>query len=480
MKKIVFLQFLSCIAINSFAQIPKDSLCPFREISISRQTKHIDAISYYDVIDVPQQKSNAYRNIFFIHGLGGDVTAWLKAADACENLSGFARKCFTHRLDYTKVTDNPINVAAHEVGQQIKDVSEKYASDIQSNTAILIAHSQGGVVCRELMHKDFVEKQDYALGKYGGVVTVASPLQGAMILNNRYLIHSMANDACHALTTDILTVSIVGSIVLPIILPILTANGIPTPTPGVICDVVTGPVLGSFASNYYDKITDAYVVDGCNSKIKTYNADANNAEYCKLPKVAFYGVEPQENILWRTAQWMKDNPNDEAHFGANNDMKFYNNVIKPVYIAYSVGSMVNDMMYDIADKTFKWTWWCCPVSASTALMTMMTSAAVKPLVSRGRNWFEGANAQWQTVIGAKTYNSQTGRWDIKENDGVVLTESAMNLPCATNISVRIGEQGEGWAGSSHMQIRNDSGIDRALNNLFNGNYGRFFEIPQKK
>jgi hypothetical protein len=329
------------------------------------------------------------------------------------------------------------------------------------------------------MHQDFVERQNYAFGKYGGVVTVASPLQGAMVLNNRPLIHLMANDACFALSTDILTVSIVGSIALPLILPILSVNGITTLNPDVICSVVTGPVLKSFASNFYDQITDAYVVNGTNSRINLYNRDANYTDYRNLPKVAFYAIEPQENILWRTARWMVYKPNNEFYFNANDDWKFYNEVIYPIYIVYSIVPTINDLLYDIAAKTFKWTWWCCPGTASTALATMFATASAKPLLSRGKNWFDSANAQWQTIIGARTYNYSSRMWEAKENDGVVLAESAKNLPCATDQPVRVFPQGQGWAGSSHMQVRNDKGIKDALNNLFNGQYGYFFQTATK-
>ena len=86
MKKIVFLQFLFLVVINSFAQTPSDTLCPFETVTIPNQVKNIEPSLNFGVNDVLQYKVDAYRNIFFIHGLGGDATAWTKAADACENL----------------------------------------------------------------------------------------------------------------------------------------------------------------------------------------------------------------------------------------------------------------------------------------------------------------------------------------------------------------------------------------------------------
>ncbi len=478
MKKIILIQLLF-LAIGSSDAQRLDTLCPYVTINIPSNAEHIEASLNFEVINILQQKSNAYRNIFFIHGLTGDATAWSKVADACMNstLSSFpARKCYTHKLDYSQVTKNSIDVPAKNVGLQIKNIANGY-QDINPNKGILIAHSQGGIVCRELMHKDFVEGQNYALGNYGGVITVASPLQGAMVLDNRPKIHNMLNGACHALSINTLITATVG----PILFPIFSSIGIQL-TPTGVCDVVTGPIMKFIASDFYHQITDAYEVNGNNSKIEIYNNDVNNATYCNLPKVAFYTVEPQENILWRTANWMINKPNDVAYFAANDDWKFYNNWILPLYTIYSAASIFNDISYDVNAKILKWTWWCCPVSASTAAIAMATSASVKPLISKGRNWFEGADAQWQVVIGARVYNSKTKKWEVKENDGVVLAESSKNLPCATREPVRIypyeGQRAPS-KGSSHMQVRNDQGIKEHLDNLFKGLYGDFFFTESK-
>jgi hypothetical protein len=73
-------------------------------------------------------------------------------------------------------------------------------------------------------------------------------------------------------------------------------------------------------------------------------------------------------------------------------------------------------------------------------------------------------------------------WTIKESDGIVLAESAQDLPYATQLPVRL----EGYeispfkySGSSHMQIRNDRALRDNLTKLLNGQYGEFFRLtPQ--
>jgi len=74
-------------------------------------------------------------------------------------------------------------------------------------------------------------------------------------------------------------------------------------------------------------------------------------------------------------------------------------------------------------------------------------------------------------------NVTTYSWEYKENDGVVVDESSANLPCATWLPVRIFPfefENVTSKGSSHMQIRNDEGIKKALKALFDGEYGTFF------
>ena len=141
--------------------------------------------------------------------------------------------------------------------------------------------------------------------------------------------------------------------------------------------------------------------------------------------------------------------------------------------------------------------------------------------SKGVNWFNNANSQWETIIGAREYTSTTqdfwtcfcrkqnmfnpnmsitvtnpadcalqgcvvsSHYQVvtintiyKPSDGVVLNESAMNLPGYSHPPVKIKENENGHTGSSHMQIRNDVGLKIALIHLLNGGYGPFFETAE--
>jgi hypothetical protein len=132
----------------------------------------------------------------------------------------------------------------------------------------------------------------------------------------------------------------------------------------------------------------------------------------------------------------------------------------------------------------------------------------------GVDWFNHANENWESIIGARelTFITDTAyyctscrvypfwcispslpscvnkgcrvilpmpiiklQWSIKDNDGIVIAESAGDLPGATAVPPRIVINDiPSYQGSSHMQIRNDEYLKRSLKKLFDGDYGYFF------
>ena len=522
MNKKVFLPLVFLMALSSaFAQVQE---CPFENVAVSKDVEVKDATSMFEVVTgTGQQKAvEGFRNLFFIHGLGGDASAWVMVEQACheKNLSGSnvqdfpARKFYPFSFDYNDKSKGEVWAAATKVRGNIEEKAAHNMEyhNVDPNTGILIAHSQGGIVCRALMHKDFVsdvdELPDFGKG-YGGLVTVASSLQGARILNNRQLIKDMANDACNSLLAYPVQNS---SLIAKIIIKRVIGNV------ENLCNIASGPVLNLFFSDYYNNITASYVIGGEKSKIDTFNLYAdhhpNYPEFCDMPKVAFYAVEPQENIMWRTANWLINNPNDQDHFGANDDWSFYKDTIESIYLDYVANYQHWKAEYNRISTILKWTGWY--LTSLPAGLTDLNKAKKKmEAAKKGVDWFDKANEDWKVVIGAKEY--KTNPFGIflppivilkPENDGIVLAESAKGLPCATHPPVEIcpkktvtyseispllpfwckgkfeTEFSKGGTytvklGSSHMQVRNDIGIKEHLFNLFEGNYDPWFKTEKK-
>jgi len=480
----------------------------------------------------PAPDTTRFRRIYFIHGLGGSSKAWAQAALACQdknlNTNEFhARKCKTSRPDYS---DNTYSLydAANDTRDKINTIAiADSANGMRRRDAIIIAHSQGGVVTRELMHVDMVsETDDPTLShgmNYGGVVTIASPLQGARILNNRPLILSTIKSGCERLAKgQVFEANQYVQDMLPAIVKTIVGtkkinNFLTNIFDGVVstvCDVGTNTVLKNiFFNEYYDSITSAYTISYNERKnmINTLNQDSNTAKYRTFPKIAFYAVEPQENILWRTLTWIANDPNKEDPFQANNDWKLYDEIVKPKLIDYYQAKMMyyynlhqvyeNDYSKLKCDN-ISYLGGKIPEPQRIQCLLDINGLNITNLgylsFNDGLLWLYEVNSFWRMIIGARRctttlnpnynpFSALSPRYittceEIPENDGIVLAESASNLPCATHLPVEVYPNkgtNEVNKGSSHMQVRNDKGLQTHLEKLFNGDYGNFFRTDKR-
>lgn len=464
------------------------------------------------------QNDTSYRRLYFIHGLGGDASSWQRASDACWdqslNIPGFpARRVRVSRPEYTNSTLTTLNSAAYEVNNLIvsQAATDITAYSMNPQRAFIIAHSQGGMVTRSLVHQYMTGLNIPNFGMpFGGFVTFASPLQGARILNNRDQIEIMANDACRNLMKG--PESNLGfELILKVIGKDLTGN---------LCDMVSYDLLPAFFTDYYDNITNDYSV-GANA-ISQFNQDVSYDAYMNMPKVAFCGIEPRNNILWRTGNWLINNPNTPPPFEANDDWTFYNTTVLPLYLEYVVNLYQHQNQINLISHMAQFT---NPIL--TPGLHIITMSGLLYHIKRkndwqqGVNWFQRANLVWETIIGAREYqytsntmyvciNCRVGSFHLdymltanqqectnkncqnivpvtvyelntilKESDGIVVTESASNLPGATSNPIIPYINAPNFMGTSHMQIRNDEYLKKSLNKLFNGDYGLFFKTKTK-
>jgi hypothetical protein len=263
-------------------------------------------------------------------------------------------------------------------------------------------------------------------------------------------------------------------------------------------------IMPMFFKSYYAGITEDFNPASPTNKINMLNSDTNNADYRNFPKVAFYAVEPQENIFWRTLNWMAlKEPNDSPPFEANDDWGLYN----------SVNNMVNTYQgradYYLATYQFFVYKYNNLAWLEKILVGSIHAANRDNAYNSYIAWIEGltwlckASESWQTIIGARELVTKPNpnynpflplslrnnppyiyEWVVKEaNDGIVLAESASNLPKATHAPIEIYPNKNNPVdidkGSSHMQVRNDEGIKKALKDLFDGNYDKWFYTATK-
>ena len=484
---------------------------------------------------------NLRRLIFFIHGLGGTDESWLKTAEAIQNpfktgQNFTARLCSSVRIDYSNNVYD-LFTAADAVKLQISQASSNLLynaggpnSGYDPNTLrnFVIAHSQGGLVSRTMLYKDFVNLNavnSLPLFGYGGLVTVASPLQGARIINNKDALYDLSLTACKKLSKPFLLQSASNPLIVNTILNILGKEKLDN-----FCNLSVFSAMPELMKDIDGPIINDYKVGA--PFINTLNSSVSLPGYNEMYKIAFYGVEPNQNLMWRTMNWFIKSPNMANTWEANDDYEFLQTMIIPSTLNFLASSVSYKQNALNAFNSFQ------NLAAMSAICHTMIPVAlyyflmysqyenISQAYKEGYEWFEDAPGRWEAIIGSREYvrdvnsyftcncagpllSKKTGIVNnpndcqafcypyqvenivgpthtyvlyIKDSDGVALAESAKNLPGATHIPIKL----EGvqlsltvFTGSSHMQIRNDEAMREKLTNLLNGQYGFYFETyPQ--
>jgi len=478
---------------------------------------HLDSLSIPDSIYHNSDTIDlGGRRLFFIHGLSGNASSLSRLADACENntshIPGFpTRRVHTTCLDYSSATQSSLNQAALVVLSQMRQVNALDYSGVlgyrlNPNRAIAFGHSQGAMVGRAIYHLEC--DANYVSPTYGhdfgGFVSLGGPLQGAIIINNIGHILEMLNDACTSLSAGPLSQPIVDNVLTQFF-----GNNYRQQ----MCYAVSHTVLPLIMDSYTDNITQDYAF--WSERIWDYNSDIWCNHYASAPKIAFYGVEPRENILWRTTNWIVNEPNDCDYFQANDDFSFLNNTIIPLQQHYNSRYLYFKQKREQELAAASVLWFFDPFMAIALTADANTSKKRMEAWKQGVDWFSRANHQWEACIGAlvPNYSSTilytcscsatypyyypttevcqhfcgyatsvpvtTISVNHKLNDGVVLAESACNLPAMTHFPIMLyyspsNGENQNSRGTSHMQMRNDGSIGTAFNSLFNGDYGCFF------
>ena len=238
------------------------------------------------------------------------------------------------------------------------------------------------------------------------------------------------------------------------------------------------------------------------------NNDTLNQQYKAFPKMAFYAIEPQENIFWRTLNWMVNDPNgnngangpDVGYFEANDDWRLLDTTLKNIIgfyegmcVHYHKQYQMGEIAFQIGLGTYGPMW-----NGLNDIYRFMCEADMGMNAwGDGLAWFKSVDAYWKVVIGASVMDTIILKIPLgltlkipipvevdPYNDGVVMAESAKNLPGAKYNPVKICPNEDKTVdinkGSTHMQVRNDAGLKEALFNLFEGNYYWWFRVfPQQ-
>lgn len=448
----------------------------------------------------PPISHNGDRIVYWVHGLQGNAHSWAQASAALSiGSDGFAaRKIFSLNPEYPEFD---LDNAAWFVHQKLVEEGDPVNIAIGNPNPkfnFIVAHSQGGIVSRSV-DKMYIDTGLESERRFGGLVTFGTAHQGAQILNNFEMIIDYADAACTEMTAGPLVEEILDNFWLDFF---VNEDNI-LETADMACTFVSEHILPIALSNFTPPITDDYKVGA------PQLAELNQTPH-QIPMIAVYGIE-EEPVLWRTIQYLGiDNPNDFEPWGANEDDKLIESVQTNVaryllkYIFWS--AQVQLMEEDGLPCTEWWQWVANASDCAWYDDNYWRARKLRDNWLRGVQWLTQANHEFKIMIGALTpqvvpeyfcvcYDSSNGltitpsltgecgpgfcevqtgfsiEWIEKESDGVVLAESAGNMPGA-DYSIMLPK-------TSHMQMRNSAPAKDFFEKLLNGTYGNYFKTEER-
>lgn len=503
MKKVVTLFFSTCITALLHTQLT-DCVKPIAAFEINEliPVEFIPADFTDDVWAEPvlDDDPKEDRLLVWVHGLGGkgdpeptSSNSWIQASSKTD-MDYYAS---SRRPEYT-------NVDLVAAGYNLKGLMEDY--DETDDRTIVIAHSQGGIVAREL--EKIISDYDYEK-TFGGLVTFGAPHHGAMILNNIHEFEPWLETACEDLTAGPLaefeaTTFLGGALSLFADLEDFS---------DYFCSEALPILMEQFTGEFTAPITTDY-------QVGAYELDQLNTHAPEIPIVCFYGRET-EPAMWNTLVHILPGhlPNDSEPFMANNDgaLKADADAATLQYWSkYQEWDEEADYWGSFFDGDDDSWFEVLPIIFTGGIYYFFDSdyefdeaVRVRDAWKKGYDWWTSANPTWRSIIGADQYviGSYTCQcideteFDLVDtyyeiepgeecdpdwgdcimhinyaietfpNDGVVLCNSSGNVLGFTH--ARIMDD------SNHFSMRNDHNTKDRLTELFNGDYGDYFKIDPK-
>jgi len=469
-------------------------------------------------LDQGTTPTHADRIVFWIHGLGGTEQSWAPPANASVNINNGvidydARQIISSLPDYTGAQNVNLDAAARKVQERLNSTTTSIENNpdtpptYQRTNNFIITHSQGGLVSRWL---DMIyENENPADKTFGGIATFGTSHGGAAILENEDLVFQLGADLCKAMVEPKVVELVESNFFLDIF---ANASDVSSFIGGG-CDFFGNNGLPLLLAGQNQNITNDYHPDAPALTTLRVNDSLDNGV---INKVAFFGVE-EEPIIWRLLNGLSNKPEEEPVFTAivdTNLVSFANREREKADLKAMEWKDVADAKKEGANSVCGFPIALFPPLIVTCLTrkNQYTDALnIWRSFLEARSFWDTANDKYKVAIGALEFNpvevttckceeeitgglgtisySFDGACPVSlsncvtrtsidmgipteyPSDGVVLMKSAIDYPNA-----RVGEE---MTGSNHQQMRNDENTRVRLNELWNGEHGRFFETPIK-
>ncbi len=422
---------------------------------------------------------NMDRRVFWVHGFLGDDGSWSKVSEDVENRF----KALSTRVNYHDAQQS-LQAAADEVTADIEyAINNSGYNDVVTGKNFVITHSLGGLVARVMNNPTDSEGRPL----YNGLITFAAPHHGAgaaeTLIDEPDFLENFANETCMALGEGPILeeISYLGSI---------GKVAVTTSLPGTLVDDAC-----NLAVSMLDIDTGVPMyLPGVENELTREYVEANVPVMSTANNAVFYGIEDDDGSLL---------PRFVAPLLPGSKPNEYDLYEADASDAVGIGLFSTALTF----YTSKRNYWTLSAMNSSSNLEFKKSLEIANAYSKGVDWFSSVNSVWNYIIKAQTielvalgcgcvdidydenesnYQFYPGEVDcesltggnwwrvcrpvfesqitIKESDGFILPESAMNGP-GMNYEPNL------MLHTNHLQMRNNSAMEDAVRAIFEEGLG---------
>lgn len=425
----------------------------------------------------------ADRRVYFLHGLAGNQGAW---TDANAHVSRTYR-VEGQSVDWVDYQNGGLSSASTNVDRRLfQSPSTVAEAGLDPDHTFVIGHSMGGLAAREIVRQyvsDGIPREDY---RVNGIVTFATPHDGAAIIDNLALSDDLFSEGCTALVAGPREQALQADpgFVFGWIIRLLNVDAVIEEISLTLCEGLA-PAIGGILVT--DRIANPSGLDiGTNTAFMQQLTTDDPQAAALLPR-GMIGSREQDPVLWRMLGSQLADVNAFATFGANDDSR----------IVEAVQDMVEDYEAKVDENEAEAEdfeiWWPIWQVLDHIQKHQRTAEAWQ----RGVDWLEGVNEDWEAVIGATKRGTRYEIWNCDcsntERTGTVTAgskQACLNYGCQDGSfveyhydKIELGNDGVvvldsqiGWdgapkletRGSNHFQIRNDENTALGVRWIFEG------------
>ena len=329
------------------------------------------------------------RAVYFVHGLTGSEASWSNAAAYVDR--HYAVEAETP--DWSGYQISPLETAANRLEQDMD-----LPRGVDEDRAFVVAHSMGGIAAREISRQYAEDGTPEARRKFHGLVTVATPHGGARVVNALDEAKAVVADGCASVAAAEAEELFDENFRLRWLLNFTGADALI----GEVTETLCGPVLEDvFDFLIVDKFINRSALDIAEGTAFMNRLAVHDVA---LPSVNVIATEDAP-AFWKLATNLMTAPNEFEPFAAREDEALEQ------FAEENATRYAAKRDHHVTRRNYYQRAW--PIDWGRAA----AHDAAHVAYARGWRFFDSANLQWLSVIGAVRYENVYDGYDCSCSDG---------------------------------------------------------------